>query len=96
MNGLRRFEILVPLLFNDGRPVPESLIGDLDHVASLGRDLKKMCEGRLRSRAFHSRRGDSILSEPVLGCERELHPTLAELRKRPLGLKPYSDHERTL
>lgn len=26
MNGLRRYEILVPLLFNDGRPVPESLM----------------------------------------------------------------------
>ena len=26
MNGLRRYEILVPLLFNDGRPVPESLL----------------------------------------------------------------------
>ena len=28
MNGLRRYEILVPLLFNDGRPVPESLLAD--------------------------------------------------------------------
>ena len=26
MNGLRRYEILVPLLFNDGRVVPESLM----------------------------------------------------------------------
>lgn len=26
MNGLRRYEILVPLLFNDGRAVPESLL----------------------------------------------------------------------
>ena len=26
MNGLRRYEILVPLLFNDGRPVPEQLL----------------------------------------------------------------------
>lgn len=26
MNGLRRYEILVPLLFNDGRPVPEALL----------------------------------------------------------------------
>ena len=26
MNGLRRYEILVPLLFNDGRPVPEPLL----------------------------------------------------------------------
>ena len=26
MNGLRRYEILVPLLFNDGRLVPESLM----------------------------------------------------------------------
>jgi hypothetical protein len=26
MNGLRRYEILVPLLFNDGQPVPESLL----------------------------------------------------------------------
>ena len=26
MNGLRRYEILVPLMFNDGRPVPESLL----------------------------------------------------------------------
>ena len=26
MNGLRRYVILVPLLFNDGRPVPESLL----------------------------------------------------------------------
>jgi hypothetical protein len=26
MNGLRRYGILVPLLFNDGRPVPEALL----------------------------------------------------------------------
>ena len=26
MSGLRRYEILVPLLFNDGNPVPESLL----------------------------------------------------------------------
>lgn len=26
MNGLRRYEILVPLLFNDGQPVPEDLL----------------------------------------------------------------------
>jgi hypothetical protein len=26
MNGWRRYEILVPLLFNDGRPVPEPLL----------------------------------------------------------------------
>lgn len=26
MNGLRRYEILVPLVFNDGRAVPESLL----------------------------------------------------------------------
>jgi hypothetical protein len=26
MNGLRRYEILVPLFFNDGRPVPEPLL----------------------------------------------------------------------
>jgi hypothetical protein len=26
MSDLRRYEILVPLLFNDGRPVPESLL----------------------------------------------------------------------
>jgi hypothetical protein len=26
MNGLRRYEVLVPLLFNDGRPVPEALL----------------------------------------------------------------------
>ena len=26
MSELRRYEILVPLLFNDGRPVPESLL----------------------------------------------------------------------
>jgi len=26
MNGLRRYEILLPLLFNDGRPVPENLL----------------------------------------------------------------------
>lgn len=26
MNGLRRYELLVPLLFNDGRPVPEALL----------------------------------------------------------------------
>src|SRR5688572_5877812 len=26
MNGLRRYEILVPLLFNDGSPVPEQLL----------------------------------------------------------------------
>ena len=26
MNGLRRYEILVPLWFNDGRPVPEPLL----------------------------------------------------------------------
>lgn len=26
MSTLRRYEILVPLLFNDGRPVPESLL----------------------------------------------------------------------
>lgn len=26
MSGLRRYEILVPLLHNDGRPVPESLL----------------------------------------------------------------------
>ncbi len=26
MNGLRRYEILVPLLFNDGRPVPRPLL----------------------------------------------------------------------
>ncbi|SRR6266478_1735587 len=28
MNGLRRYEILVPLLFNDGRLVPESLLAE--------------------------------------------------------------------
>ena len=26
MSDLRRYEILVPLLFNDGRPVPEPLL----------------------------------------------------------------------
>lgn len=26
MSALRRYEILVPLVFNDGRPVPESLL----------------------------------------------------------------------
>ena len=26
MSALRRYEILVPLLFNDGQPVPESLL----------------------------------------------------------------------
>src|SRR4051794_13992550 len=26
MNGLRRYEILVPLMFNDGSPVPERLL----------------------------------------------------------------------
>ena len=26
MSELRRYEILVPLLFNDGQPVPESLL----------------------------------------------------------------------
>jgi len=26
MNSLRRYEILLPLLFNDGRPVPEALL----------------------------------------------------------------------
>ena len=26
MSALRRYEILVPLLFNDGRPVPEALL----------------------------------------------------------------------
>ena len=26
MNSLRRYEILVPLLFNDGSPVPEALL----------------------------------------------------------------------
>ena len=26
MSALRRYEILVPLMFNDGRPVPESLL----------------------------------------------------------------------
>jgi hypothetical protein len=26
MSALRRYEILVPLLFNDGRPVPEDLL----------------------------------------------------------------------
>lgn len=26
MNALRRYEILVPLVFNDGRPVPEALL----------------------------------------------------------------------
>src|SRR5258708_23224608 len=29
MNGrLRRFEILLPLKFNDGQPVPDTLVGD--------------------------------------------------------------------
>ena len=26
MNGLRRYEILLPLFFNEGRPVPEALL----------------------------------------------------------------------
>ena len=26
MNGLRRYEILLPLFFNDGRPVPEPVL----------------------------------------------------------------------
>jgi hypothetical protein len=28
MNSLRRYEILVPLLFNDGSPVPEALLAE--------------------------------------------------------------------
>ena len=28
MSALRRYEILVPLLFNDGRPVPELLLAE--------------------------------------------------------------------
>jgi hypothetical protein len=28
MSALRRYEILVPLLFNDGTPVPESLLNE--------------------------------------------------------------------
>ena len=35
MNGLRRYEILVPLLFNDGRPVPEPLLAQTAHFDQL-------------------------------------------------------------
>ena len=28
MSALRRYEILIPLLFNDGRPVPEALLAE--------------------------------------------------------------------
>ena len=28
MNSLRRYEVLLPLLFNDGTPVPESLLAE--------------------------------------------------------------------
>lgn len=44
MNSLRRYEILLPLLFNDGTPVPEALLVETFRDES----LKKRTSERLR------------------------------------------------
>ena len=74
---LRRFEVLLPLQFNDGRPVPEKLLGKaireiLDRFGAATSETQKL-KGfwRHKGRTYHEQYSRTIVDVPDTARNRQ-------------------------